>query len=87
MKISEMNLCIKATLAYAYSPRENTGSGGKHHIQAQELVQTGRFTRQQGDTLCRKAQRFWGLQTCLDQNQNVTCPRCLEIAEKLRTAQ
>lgn len=46
--------------AYAYSPRENTGSRGGYHLITTQHLHIGRFHRQPGDALCKSRSKFWG---------------------------
>jgi hypothetical protein len=67
-------------VAYAYSPRENTGSRANTHIVLgpDEKIDVGRYHRDGArfDALCRPARKFWGL-TETDSTRTVTCPLCL----------
>lgn len=91
-EILRQRLPFRTSIAYAYSPRENVGSGGGDHIVCAENVTAGRLKRQAGDALCKPQARFWGLQqrwgadTCLNYQATASCLRCLEIAEKLSEA-
>ena len=82
--LSELALPFSADVAYAYSPRENTGSRGGYHIVVQEAFKVGRIARQQGETLCKK--KFWGLDGGRDGHE-VSCRRCLELARRLSVSE
>lgn len=75
-------LPVKTHVSYAYSPRENVGSGGSDHIVLEEDFTQGRLTRKAGDALCKSSKKFWGL-TALNDGKPANCLKCLEIAEKL----
>lgn len=73
-----------AYVAYAYSPRENSGSGGKYHLVAKVVLSAGRLQRQPGTPLCGK--RFWGLDgggRTFERFLSYPCPKCLANALKL----
>lgn len=72
-------------IAYAYSPRENVGSGGGDHIVCLQGFTHGRLTRAAGDPLCKPAAKFWGLDRCSD-GREATCVKCAEIAERIAAA-
>lgn len=70
--------------AYAYSPRENTGSHGKYHLVTLLPLERGRLRRAANSPLCGK--RFWGLDRggrTFEQFLSYPCPKCLENAVKL----
>lgn len=67
-------------VGYAYSPRENTGSGGGYHIIVGEDFKAGRIVRRKGDTLCKR--QFWGLDGGR-KKLGVTCKRCLQVANSV----
>jgi hypothetical protein len=75
-------LPVPTAVAYAYSPRENTGSGGSDHILVKERLVAGRLVREEGKTLCQSSHAyFWGLTEMPGREAN--CLRCLECAERL----
>jgi hypothetical protein len=87
MYVDEFELPIPVSLAYAYSPRERTGSRGRHHIQTQEDFVLGRLKRKKGDALCRPAKKFWNLDTRRNEHEShVTCLHCLGIATVMASA-
>ena len=74
---------VRVTYAYAYSPRENTGSRGRVHAIAEQAVAVGRLVRQPGDALCTR-KRFWGLDArTRERFERTPCPRCKALAERL----
>lgn len=66
-------------VAYAYSPNEGANSGiyspGKKHFRIDCHLQKGRLVRNAGDTLCKPARTFWGLNV-RDGDDYVTCQSC-----------
>ena len=76
-------------VAYAYSPRENVGSGGRCHLITPIAISAGRLQREAGDPLCKPARKFWGLdsgRTEADFNQ-YGCARCGEIRKRIAKRQ
>ena len=75
-----------AIISYAYSPRENVGSGGKYHVELAEPFCFGRIKREAGDTLCAPARsrRFDNLDggRSADDFKRWGCKRCREIAAR-----
>lgn len=70
---------ITGQVAYAYSPNEGANSGiyspGKNHFIINAQFKKGRFARNAGDTLCKPAKSFWGLDV-RDGDDYVTCQSC-----------
>ena len=67
---------LKHHIAYAYSPRENVGSGGKDHIVLEEEYSKGRLKRISGDPLCKPARDFWGLENIGHKGTDSLCHQC-----------
>lgn len=66
--------------AYAYGPRPRPSPHARYHAVLDRPLVAGRFRREAGEALCKPATRFWGL--ALVTTAPVTCPRCLELAER-----
>ena len=74
---------MKFTIAYAYSPRENTGSRGAYHVQVLEPLAVGRLRRDIGQALCKP--RFWGLDggRSIDHFQRWGCKGCKAAVKRI----
>lgn len=74
-------LPFAAHIAHAYTPRETALYGGADHVVVEEEVRVGRIHRVQGDALCKRRGRFWGLNRG-GEDHVPSCRRCIEIAER-----
>lgn len=72
-------------VAYAYSPRESTQSGGKVHLVCRAPLRVGRIVREAGDALCKPRRQFWGLDggRTMEDFERYGCARCKTIRAKL----
>lgn len=73
------------TIAYAYSPRENVGSGGRCHLITTAALEVGRLKRAPGDALCKPRKQFWGLDggRTPEDFETYGCVRCSAIRDRL----
>lgn len=70
-------LPFRATVCYAYSPRENVGSRGATHAICIDDLDAGRLHRKAGEALCT-TRRFWGL-AYREPERGVSCKACQRI--------
>jgi hypothetical protein len=68
------------TVYGAYNPSDRGNSAGANHLVVTGALVRGRIRREEGDALCRPAQKFWGLYS--HPERKPTCKRCLEIAAR-----
>ena len=69
---------------YAYTRRQGDRSIAHDHAVLDQDLIAPRFRREKGDALCRPARKFWGLYPT--DASPVTCPRCIELAERYGVA-
>lgn len=62
----------------AYHPRDRGNSAGATHIETRDTIKLGRIKRDPRQVLCTR-KRHWQL---LANDSDITCPKCLEIAER-----
>ena len=71
---------LRSQLDIPYGPRPRPSPHARYHAVLDRPLVAGRFRREAGEALCKPATRFWGL--ALVTTAPVTCPRCLELAER-----
>lgn len=76
-----MTVTLTAHVGYAYSPRQGARSVSRNHAILDQPLNAGRFTRDEGDALCRPRRKFWGLESSLHEKA-VTCPNCKSRATR-----
>lgn len=80
---------VAGKVAYAYSPNEGANAGiyspGKYHFIIDTSIRNGRLVRNAGETLCKPARGFWGLEV-INQGDNVSCHSCQDLMVKLMTS-
>lgn len=62
---------------------EGVGSRGAYHWVTLSPIHAGRLHRKAGDALCKPRAKFRDLEHTDRSSRDVTCPRCIEIAERL----
>lgn len=74
-------LPFPAHIEHAYTPRETALYGGADHVVVEQEVRVGGIHRSEGDALCKRRDRFWGLNRG-GEDHVPSCQRCIAVAER-----